>query len=113
MLGAMTFFDVLPPEPWDSPPSEPPALPASEGPPYGVVPGVAGLELLLAHTGRLAGYLPELIVYLDVVVLRLQLLGRRTAATGDRNRSRDVCAGRLAAAAFMADLLAARATPAE
>jgi hypothetical protein len=79
----MTFFDVLPPEPWDSPPPpEPPALPAWEGPPYGVVPGVVGLELLLAHTDRLAVYLPELIVYPDVVVLRLQLLGRRIPRPG-------------------------------
>lgn len=83
MLALMTFFDVLPPEPWDSPPPpEPPALPAWEGPPYGVVPGVVGLELLLAQTDRLAVYLPELIVYPDIVVLRLQLLGRRSPRQG-------------------------------
>jgi hypothetical protein len=83
ILAVVTFFDPLPPEPWDSPPPpEPPALPAWEGPPYGVVPGVVGLELLLAHTDRLAVYLPELIVYPDVVVLRLQLLGRRITRPG-------------------------------
>jgi hypothetical protein len=73
---------------------------------------VVGLELLLARTDRLAVYLPELIVYLDVVVLRLQLLGRRTPATGGSKPVPGHVCGRMAAAAFMADLLAARATPA-
>lgn len=83
ILTVMTFFDVLPPEPWDSSsPSEPPALPTWEGPPYGVVPGVVGLELLLAHTDDLAVYLPELIVYPNIVVFRLQLLGRRIPRPG-------------------------------
>jgi hypothetical protein len=47
-----------------------------------VADGVVGLELLLAYTDRLAVYLPELIVYPDVVVLRLQLLGRQPPQPG-------------------------------
>jgi hypothetical protein len=70
----MTFSDVLPPEPWDSPPPPERPVPTWEGPPYGVVPGLVGLELLLAHIDRLAVYLPELTVYPNFVVFRLQLL---------------------------------------
>jgi hypothetical protein len=46
------------------------------GPADGVIPGVVGLELVLARTDRVAVYLPELLVYPAGVRLRLLLVGR-------------------------------------
>lgn len=58
-----------------------------EGPPWvgpadGVIPGVVGLELVLACTERLAVYLPELLVYPAGVALRLLLVGRGPLSPG-------------------------------
>jgi hypothetical protein len=75
----MTFFEPLPSGlRAASSSAQPLASSAWEGPPYGVVPAVVALELLLAHTDRLAIYVPELVIYPKVVALRLELLGRQT-----------------------------------
>jgi hypothetical protein len=47
-----------------------------------VIPGVVALELVLAHTERLAVYLPELLVYPVGVVLRLLLVRREPLSPG-------------------------------
>jgi hypothetical protein len=82
------FFDPPPAEP--PPPAAAPRYrpPEWSGPPENVIPGVAALELVLAHTGRTAVWISDADAYPNGAIIKVGLRGRGPARPDVESRAR-------------------------